>query len=140
MSLTFWLKVIIASVVLVSVSVFADSHRGYDQAVLQQGQKIFQTHCAVCHGANAESTVVEWQKPDVYGKMPPPPLNGTAHTWHHKLSGLMHTVKNGTLSIGGNMPGWKDTLSDQEIFSTIIWLTSLWPDEIFETWLKLNNQ
>ena len=118
----------------------ADSHRGYDPEMIEIGQTLFRENCAICHGVDAQGTVKDWHLKDENGKMPPPPLNGTAHTWHHPLGGLMHTIRNGTLSIGGSMPAWKDKLADEEIFSIVIWLTSLWPDEIFAAWMQRNQQ
>ena len=38
------------------------------------------------------------------------------------------------------MPSWKDKLSDEEIGAIIFWLTSLWPDEIYASWLERNKQ
>ncbi len=120
--------------------VFANAQpRGYDPDMLEQGQTLYQENCASCHGQNAEGTVKSWQERGEDGNLPPPPLNGTAHTWHHPIKGLAHTIRNGTQTIGGNMPAWKDKLSDDEIFSIIIWLTSLWPDEIYQAWLQRNN-
>ena len=121
-------------------SAFAAKNRGYEPALLEQGKAVFQANCAVCHGINAQGTVTNWQQLDANGKLPPPPLNGTAHTWHHPIRGLAHTIKKGTLSIGGSMPAWEEKLSDEEVFSVIIWLTSLWPDEIYNAWLERNNK
>jgi mono/diheme cytochrome c family protein len=135
------LRIILTLLVLLTSSVAsAQVERGYDPVMLETGKKLFQTNCAVCHGVEAEGTVENWQQRDADGKMPPPPLNGSAHTWHHPLSGLVHTIRNGTAEIGGNMPAWKDTLSDQQIVSVVAWLSSLWPDEIFNAWLQLNQQ
>ena len=114
-------------------------NRGYDPLMLEKGQALYQANCAGCHGMNAEGTIKNWQERDEYGNLPPPPLNGTAHTWHHPIKSLAHTIRNGTQTIGGNMPPWRDKLTDEEIFEIIIWLTSLWPDEIYQTWLKINN-
>jgi mono/diheme cytochrome c family protein len=113
--------------------------RGYDPIMLEQGQSLYRANCAVCHGQNAEGTVKNWQERDADGKLPPPPLNGTAHTWHHPVERLALTIRDGTQAIGGNMPPWKDQLSNDEIFAIIIWLTSLWPDEIYQAWLQRNN-
>jgi len=118
---------------------FGAENRGYDAALLEQGNTVFQKNCATCHGDNAQGTVSNWQQRDENGKLPPPPLNGTAHTWHHPIGGLAHTIKKGTLSMGGSMPAWEDKLSDEEVFSVIVWLTSLWPDEIYKAWLQRNN-
>ena len=123
-----------------SVPVMAQSVRFDDQVVIDQGRVLFSDNCAVCHGDKAQGTVREWQKPDASGKYPPPPLNGTAHTWHHPIGALGKTIRNGTLSIGGSMPPWKDKLSEDEIFSIIMYVSSLWPDEIYQAWMKRNQQ
>lgn len=122
-----------------NASLVGAQDRGYDPIMLEQGQSLYRANCAVCHGQNAEGTVKNWQERDADGKLPPPPLNGTAHSWHHPVDGLALTIRDGTQAIGGNMPPWKDQLSNDEIFSIIIWLTSLWPDEIYQAWLQRNN-
>lgn len=124
---------------IANINAFGAENRGYDIALLEQGKMVFQANCASCHGSNAQGIEANWQQRDANGKLPPPPLNGTAHTWHHPIGGLAHTIKKGTLSIGGSMPAWEDKLSDEEVFSVIVWLTSLWPDEIYNAWLERNN-
>ena len=47
------------------------------------GGKIFNNNCAVCHGQNASGPKGDWREKLADGSYPPPPLNGTAHTWHH---------------------------------------------------------
>ena len=37
------------------------------------------------------------------------------------------------------MPAWKDVLSDDEIDAIITWLTSLWPDQIYQHWREMFN-
>ena len=85
------------------------------------GQRLFLKNCAVCHGKQGEGAP-NWRKPDKDGKNPAPPLNGTGHTWHHSTKSLTNTIKNGTAKIGGNMPAWKDKLSDREISLILIWI------------------
>ncbi len=134
------LSILVALVGLSSEFVHAQSGSITDTAILDQGQKLFKHNCAVCHGENAKGSANDWHVQGDDGKYPPPPLNGTAHTWHHSLSALLLTVRNGTIDIGGSMPGWKDQLSDDEIFSVVIWITSLWPDELYQSWNKRNSQ
>ena len=118
---------------------FAQSNRITDSVLLQKGQNLFRQNCAACHGDNAKGTVENWQKPGSDGKLPPPPLNGTAHTWHHSIRGLAQTIQNGTLEIGGSMPPWRGKLSEDDTFAIIIWLSSLWPDDIYNAWMERNR-
>lgn len=104
-----------------------------------RGQKLFQKNCAVCHGKHAEGTK-NWRSSDEDGTFPPPPLNGTAHTWHHSTSVLVDTIKNGTAKIGGSMPAWKDKLTDNEILDILVWVKAQWPDEIYAVWYKNYHQ
>ncbi len=107
--------------------------RWYSSAQVAQGQLLYRTHCAPCHGAHAEATP-DWRQPDANGLYPPPPLNGTAHTWHHPLPQLRLTIRHGGASFGGKMPPFKAILSASEIDSIIAWFQSLWPDEIYRQW------
>ena len=107
--------------------------RSVDPIQYSQGQKLFQLNCAICHGKNAEGAK-DWRKPDKDGKNPAPPLNGTGHAWHHSSKSLTNTIKNGTTKIGGNMPAWKDKLSDREIKLILTWIKAQWPDELYTAW------
>lgn len=109
------------------------AERNYDPQELQQGRQLYLEHCAVCHGANGEGTA-NWQQRDESGKLLPPPLNGTAHTWHHSVPILFRTINEGTGQLGGSMPAWKEKLSEGQILLIINWITSLWPDEIYQVW------
>lgn len=107
--------------------------RWYTQEQVIRGNAVFQQNCASCHGSNAEATS-DWRKTDANGKYPPPPLNGTAHTWHHALELLRSTIRKGGAQVGGVMPAFKDTLSDKEIDQAIAFFQSKWPDEIYDRW------
>ncbi len=103
-----------------------------------RGQKLYLQNCAQCHGKNAEGTP-DWRNTEDDGMFPPPPLNGTGHTWHHSTKVLVNLIKNGTAKIGGKMPAWKDKLSDQEIDDILTWVKAQWPDEVYAVWYT-NNQ
>ncbi len=111
--------------------------RWYSDQQVTQGGKIFQTHCAGCHGPEAASTP-HWRKIDENGHYPPPPLNGTAHTWHHSLAQLRNSVRNGGIPLGGQMPPFKDLLTDHEIDAVLAWVQNHWTDEIYQRWLQRN--
>ncbi len=109
--------------------------RWYSEAQVRRGADVFQQNCAVCHGADAEGAE-DWQFRGPDGKFPPPPLNGTAHAWHHPLAQLFHMIENGTQPTG-NMPAWGDTLNDDEIIAAIAWFQSKWPDEVYQAWFEM---
>ena len=113
--------------------------RSFDFAQISRGGKLFRQNCAVCHGKQAEGAP-NWQKMDADGKYPPPPLNGSAHAWHHPKSVLVDTIKNGTAKLGGNMPAWKDKLSNEQINDIIAWFQSKWSDEIYSAWYEMDQR
>jgi mono/diheme cytochrome c family protein len=110
-----------------------------EQARLKLGRQLYLKNCTVCHGLSAEGSP-DWRKRDKDSKFPPPPLNGTGHAWHHPKKALMYTIKNGTREIGGNMPAWKDRLSDEEIEAIILWFQSKWPEDLYQAWVRMDKQ
>jgi len=115
------------------------AERNYDTEILKTGKTLFRVNCASCHGTNAEGAP-DWQKRTADGKYPPPPLNGSAHAWHHPRTALAQTIQQGTIKLGGSMPPWQDKLDVRQIDAIITWLTSLWPDEPYEIWITQVNQ
>lgn len=109
------------------------SGRWYTPSQVDSGHKVFKVHCATCHGENAEGTR-EWKKTLPNGAYPPPPLNGTAHTWHHPISVLKRTIDNGGIPLGGTMPGFASKLSDADKTAVIAFFQSYWSDEIYAGW------
>jgi len=109
--------------------------RKLDSEKVQRGKIVYQTNCANCHGQNGESKP-GWRKKGPDGKYPPPPLNGDAHTWHHSTDTLTKTIREGSPPEIGNMPGWGNKLTDEEIDDVIVWITSIWPAEIYGIWYK----
>lgn len=110
-----------------------------DPAVLARGEALFQKHCAACHGDRAQGAFA-WERPGPDGKYPPPPLNGTAHDWHHPRAQLQRTIREGTLHIGGSMPPWRATLSDADIDTVVTWFQSLWPDPVYAAWVDIDRR
>ncbi|ODB95270.1 hypothetical protein A3197_17125 [Candidatus Thiodiazotropha endoloripes] len=115
------------------------SERWYTQTQVTRGQELYQMHCAECHKPDASGTT-EWRTLDANGKLPPPPLNGTAHTWHHPLSVLRRTVRLGGVPLGGSMPGFSDKLSAEQIDTILAWIQTHWSDEIYRIWHERDTQ
>jgi len=117
----------------------SDDRASVAQARIDQGKSLFVKNCAACHGSEAQGST-DWRKRDKHGKYPPPPLNGTAHTWHHPKQALIYTIKNGTKALGGSMPAWKDKITDEEIESIIFWFQAKWPEQIYQAWVKRDQE
>jgi mono/diheme cytochrome c family protein len=113
--------------------------RWYDQQQVSRGNKLFQANCAVCHKPDASGTT-DWRTTDANGNYPPPPLNGTAHTWHHPLSVLRRTVHRGGIPLGGTMPAFGDKLNADEIDAILAWVQSNWSDEVYNAWHGRDQQ
>jgi len=113
--------------------------RGLLMANIHRGAQLFAQNCARCHGDKAEGAP-NWHIPGADGKFPPPPLNGTAHTWHHPRAALAMQIRNGSKKIGGNMPAFGDKLAEQDISAVIDFLSSRWPDPIYEAWRRRETQ
>jgi mono/diheme cytochrome c family protein len=112
--------------------------RSNNLALINQGWHLYEKHCAHCHGPHAEGDTL-WRKPGVDGYYPPPPLDGSGHSWHHPRSVLHNIIKHGSpvdergLPLG-KMPAWGQVLNDQEIEVLIVWFQSLWPDPVYAIW------
>ena len=113
--------------------------RWFDQSRVASGETIYAAHCATCHGTQGEATT-EWRQPEPDGSFPPPPLNGTAHTWHHPFEVLARQIKFGAPGGGGKMPAFEDTLTDEEIIDVIAWFQNLWPKEIYAQWWAIQQR
>jgi len=113
--------------------------RWYTTAQLIRGKKVFKDNCAECHGDKAQGLVENWREAQPDGKYPAPPLNGTAHAWHHSKQLLLNTVNNGGVALGGSMPAFKDKLSNKEKEAVIAYVTSLWPDKTYAMWAQRNK-
>ncbi len=128
----------VASVVLAALLLGACSDpeplRWYTDEQVQIGEGVFQAECAVCHGAQAQGSD-DWRQRDEAGHMPPPPLDGTAHAWHHPLHELRMVIHDGW----NNMPAFGERLDEAEIDAVIAWFQSQWSDAIHEAWLEYDE-
>ena len=94
------------------------------------GEITYNQNCTSCHGKEGQGLVKDWKNPQANGKYPAPPINGTAHAWHHSPKVLLATINNGGIKIGGWMPGFKDKLSEGEKQGLLDYIHGLWPNEI----------
>ncbi len=108
--------------------------RKLDPEKIKHGAAVYSKNCASCHGPNGEA-ITNWREQGADGRYPPPPLDGSAHAWHHSTATLERMIREGSPGVGG-MPAWNGKLSNQEIDDVIMWIKTLWPDEIYDIWYK----
>ena len=100
------------------------------------GKRIFAANCAVCHGTEGQGQP-DWHIPKEDGTLPPPPLNGNGHTWHHSDGLLYRIVSQGgqfqedtdLSSFRSAMPAFGDRLSREETVQVLTYVKSLWGDK-----------
>ncbi|MEK6748952.1 MAG: cytochrome c [Pseudomonadota bacterium] len=109
------------------------------RAEVVKGAALYTQHCAKCHGAQGEGAP-QWDIPSADGKFLPPPLDGSGHAWHHPSSVLREIIFNGSIPGKGNMPGWRDKLSLSDVDALIVWMQSLWPADIHNAWLEVEER
>ncbi|HIF89575.1 MAG TPA: cytochrome c [Candidatus Thioglobus sp.] len=105
----------------------SDDSENSDVAI---GKVVFEANCVVCHGKEARGLVSNWKEKGADGKYPAPPLDGTAHAWHHSPLQLLNTINEGGIKMGGQMPAFENTLSDDEKQAALDYIMSLWPSEL----------
>ena len=108
--------------------------RDTDLESVARGAGLYRENCIQCHGEGGVGAP-NWHLRDSSGNYPPPPLNGSAHTWHHPKTHLSEMIRDG----GTVMPAFSSKLKDHEIDDIIKWFQSLWPDELYQAWAKQNE-
>jgi mono/diheme cytochrome c family protein len=119
--------------------VVASAPHGLDAARVARGAEIYRANCATCHGDKAQGAP-NWAKKGPDGKYPPPPLDAQGHAWHHPMSMLLMTVREGTVKKGGGMPGWAGVLKDEDIEAVLAYVPSLWPEETYKSWKSMDEK
>lgn len=113
--------------------------RWYTTEQVRAGEALYRAHCSACHGPDGSATA-DWRERDASGHFPPPPLNGTAHTWHHPLEVLDATIANGGAAYGGRMPGFAALLDREERLSIVAYLQDWWSGDIYRRWQAIENR
>ena len=111
--------------------------RWYTQAQIDVGRSLYQQHCAVCHGADGSATA-DWRSPGADGHYPPPPLNGSAHSWHHPLAQLESTIQYGGTRFGGAMPAFAPALDRRQRLSIVAYIQAWWAEDIYVKWAQID--
>ena len=109
------------------------------EQIIYEGKVIYLANCATCHGVNLQGNPNWRSGTDKDGQRLPPPLNGTGHTWHHSPKVLHEIVKYGLKIYDENYEGkmvGNENLTDEEIYSILEYIKSVWPEEIRTDYTK----
>lgn len=94
-----------------------------------RGEILYARYCAQCHGTNLEGAP-NWKQPLPNGSLPPPPHDGSGHTWHHSDELLISIIENGgDPAYSSKMPAFKDQLNREEIVTILDFIKSRWGRE-----------
>jgi mono/diheme cytochrome c family protein len=112
--------------------------RHFEPASVARGAGLYEQHCALCHGPQAQGHP-DWQTPSDGAFAAAPPLNGTGNDWKRSRAELAATIRQGVRRKSDKievMPAWKGRLSDRDIEDVINWTQSLWPAPVYDAWNK----
>lgn len=103
---------------------------------IEQGQTIYATYCADCHGAELQGET-EWKVQNEDGTFRSPPHDETGHTWHHGDPTLLAAIRLGGARFEGAdisgtspMPAFGEILTTEEATAVLTFIKSTWPDDI----------
>lgn len=103
---------------------FEGSHRKLAPAVAR-GQNLYVDACQSCHGVRGVGERPDdMYAEDEYGFVAPP-LDDSAHGWHHSDSNLVNTILNGSPR-NERMIAWKEILSREDAEDLVAYIKSLW--------------
>lgn len=106
-----------------------------DPARVAAGKRLYEAHCADCHGINLEGQP-NWKQRLPNGRLPAPPHDDTGHTWHHPNRQLFELTKYGlrppnvSADYQSDMPAFEGTLGDDEIWNVLAYIQSRWSDRV----------
>lgn len=128
------LLLVFASTVIISCGQNNTTAESTMQVKIEQGKTLYNNHCASCHGKNLEGQP-NWKVRNEQGRLPAPPHDETGHTWHHADQLLFELTKFGMVppnipeGYESDMPAYKDTLTDEQIWAVLSYIKSRWPEE-----------
>lgn len=114
--------------------------RKLDPEQVARGRAIYTKHCVECHGTDGKGQPGDWRIRDADGHYPPPPLDDSAHAWHHPTAVLLEMISEGSPQGQGKMPAWKDKLTERERQDVVAYIKSLWSNEVYALWSKMERQ
>lgn len=99
-----------------------------DAEMIRVGEALYLQECAECHGSDLRGAP-NWKTPNADGSYPPPPHDGSGHTWHHSDATLVELIQNGSGFEQSRMPQFAGRLSEEQVLAVLEYLKSHWGDQ-----------
>ncbi|MFV2055819.1 MAG: c-type cytochrome [Thiohalomonadales bacterium] len=93
--------------------------------MVRAGEELFLAYCQTCHGLQGVGENFTVQSLTEKNYIIAPPLNDSAHAWHHSDKDLMTTIMEGSPR-ASRMVAWKKLLSKQNAQQLVAYIKSLW--------------
>ncbi len=101
---------------------------GLDSVRIDEGRALYEQNCATCHGLDLEGDP-NWRSRGEDGNYPPPPQDGSGHTWHHSDQLLVDIVLRGSGLANSGMPQYAGLLTEDQVLSILEYFKSTWEPE-----------
>lgn len=102
----------------------AAQENSVDPNQLATGKRVYDAHCAACHGLGGEGQP-NWKVP-VKGVFPAPPHDSSGHTWHHPDQQLLEIIAKGGGMPNSAMPAYADILTGEERKAVLEYIKTFW--------------
>ncbi len=99
-------------------------------SLVAKGEGFYKKNCIACHGEKgAGENPADIYAMDSKGNYVAPPLNESAHAWHHTDEQLVEIILDGS-SRNPRMIAWKNQISKDDARALVEYIKSLWSERI----------
>jgi mono/diheme cytochrome c family protein len=113
-----------------SSSIMKRDGSGLSPELVAKGEALYKKNCVSCHGEKGVGeNPANIYAMDAKGNYVAPPLNESAHAWHHTDEQLVETILDGS-SRNPRMIAWKNQLSKNDARALVEYIKSLWSERI----------
>ncbi|MBI5043757.1 MAG: cytochrome c [Nitrospirae bacterium] len=113
-----------------SNSIMKKKGSGLSPKLVARGEGLYKKNCIACHGEKgAGENPADIYAMDSKGNYVAPPLNESAHAWHHTDEQLVEIILDGS-SINPRMIAWKNQISKDDARTLVEYIKSLWSERI----------
>jgi len=92
-------------------------------AIIAKGRGLYNANCAKCHGIKGIGVR------DESGNLLAPPLDESAHAWHHTDEALIEIILNGSPRNPKMIP-WRAMFARDDVVAIVEYIKSLWSERI----------